>query len=298
MRSLQYCLLQSEKTYSVRPGGPIGDSLALVSPGPIQSRPRSSSYGTTGAASTITWRHRKLWNRTRNRDTQTATRTANGDAAMSMACAPLMVVSEYTQVGYVSGAFPSPGKTFPYIHDFGSILRFTELNFGLKNITYSRFLLRQRPMLPMAPTTTFRYRTSLTSTHHAASLPFQLRIHRANSEAITRLSKMEPIPLRPAPTALRARRTTSHDRPWVIQCWAAERDFSCRPPCFGLIKVVQMKPRELAHFLLFLLLTAPAGWGGTKYTVLHSFGTTADGPGVPSGPPNFGQRWECVREHL
>lgn len=46
-----------------------------------------------------------------------------------------------------------------------------------------------------------------------------------------------------------------------------------------------MKPRELAHFLLFLLLTAPAGWGGTKYTVLHSFGTTADGPGVPSGPP-------------
>lgn len=39
-------------------------------------------------------------------------------------------------MGYVSGAFPSPGKTFPYIHDFGSILRFTELNFGLKNITY------------------------------------------------------------------------------------------------------------------------------------------------------------------
>jgi hypothetical protein len=42
-----------------------------------------------------------------------------------------MVASEYTPAGYVSGAFPSPGKTFPYIHDFGSILRFTEVNFGL-----------------------------------------------------------------------------------------------------------------------------------------------------------------------
>ena len=44
---------------------------------------------------------------------------------------PLMVVSEYTPAGYVSGAFPSPGKTFPYVHDFGSILRFAEFNFGM-----------------------------------------------------------------------------------------------------------------------------------------------------------------------
>src|SRR5579863_1225017 len=86
------------------------------------------------------------------------------------------------------------------------------------------------PMLPTAPTTTFRYRTSLMSTHHAHSPIFRHRIPRANLEAITRLSKMEPIPLRPAPMALRARRTTSHNKRWVIQCWAAECDFSRRPP--------------------------------------------------------------------
>jgi Phosphoesterase family len=57
---------------------------------------------------------------------------------------PLLVVSPWTgtptqsgYTGYVSGACgasplpPCPNKIPPYIHDFGSILRFTELNFGM-----------------------------------------------------------------------------------------------------------------------------------------------------------------------
>jgi Phosphoesterase family len=57
---------------------------------------------------------------------------------------PLLVVSPYTGThqngaysGYISGACgasplpPCPNKTFPYVHDFGSILRFTEYNFGM-----------------------------------------------------------------------------------------------------------------------------------------------------------------------
>jgi phospholipase C len=47
---------------------------------------------------------------------------------------PLLVVSEYTQAGYVSGALPSPGKQPKYEHDFGSILRFIEYNFGMLEI--------------------------------------------------------------------------------------------------------------------------------------------------------------------
>jgi phospholipase C len=47
---------------------------------------------------------------------------------------PLLVVSEYTQAGYVSGALPSPGKVAKYEHDFGSILAFTEYNFGMQPI--------------------------------------------------------------------------------------------------------------------------------------------------------------------
>ena len=50
---------------------------------------------------------------------------------------PLIVVSEYTPAGYVSGALPNPGKTFPYVHDFGSILAFTEHNFNLNFIDQS-----------------------------------------------------------------------------------------------------------------------------------------------------------------
>jgi phospholipase C len=63
---------------------------------------------------------------------------------------PLLVVSPYTGTGnqqtgysgYVSGAcgaspLPScPNNVFPYVHDFGSILAFTEYNFGMSNITY------------------------------------------------------------------------------------------------------------------------------------------------------------------
>jgi hypothetical protein len=59
-----------------------------------------------------------------------------------------MVVSPYTGTknadgsysGYVSGACgasplpPCPNKTFPYVHDFGSILAFTEYNFNLSQI--------------------------------------------------------------------------------------------------------------------------------------------------------------------
>jgi phospholipase C len=50
---------------------------------------------------------------------------------------PLLVVSAYTKAGYVSGALPSPGKVFPYVHDFGSVLTFVENNFGLPNIDQS-----------------------------------------------------------------------------------------------------------------------------------------------------------------
>jgi phospholipase C len=50
---------------------------------------------------------------------------------------PLLVVSEYTQAGYVSGAISGP-PTYPppkrFTHDFGSILRFTEYNFGMPEI--------------------------------------------------------------------------------------------------------------------------------------------------------------------
>ena len=50
---------------------------------------------------------------------------------------PLLVVSEYTQAAYVSGACGSSGctnNTFPFQHDFGSILAFTEYNFGMSFI--------------------------------------------------------------------------------------------------------------------------------------------------------------------
>jgi len=61
---------------------------------------------------------------------------------------PLLVVSPYTGTknqngtysGYVSGAcgaspLPAcPNKVFPYEHDFGSILAFTEYNFGMSQI--------------------------------------------------------------------------------------------------------------------------------------------------------------------
>jgi hypothetical protein len=60
---------------------------------------------------------------------------------------PLLVVSEYTGTlsgttygGYISGACGTAGKpscpnaSFPYVHDFGSILAFTEYNFALNPI--------------------------------------------------------------------------------------------------------------------------------------------------------------------
>jgi len=52
---------------------------------------------------------------------------------------PLLVVSAYTPAGYVSGsiAHGGPGMNPPYIHDFGSILRFIENNFGLGYINSS-----------------------------------------------------------------------------------------------------------------------------------------------------------------
>jgi len=44
---------------------------------------------------------------------------------------PLLVVSAYTQAGYVSGSCTSncPQDVAPYVHDFGSILAFMEYNF-------------------------------------------------------------------------------------------------------------------------------------------------------------------------
>jgi phospholipase C len=52
---------------------------------------------------------------------------------------PFLAVSEYTQAGYVSGACIGncPNKVFPFVHDFGSILKFTEYNFGLNFIDQS-----------------------------------------------------------------------------------------------------------------------------------------------------------------
>jgi len=62
---------------------------------------------------------------------------------------PFLVVSEYTggnlQNGsYISGACgpgqpvsQCPNLNYPYVHDFGSILAFTEYNFGLTNIDQS-----------------------------------------------------------------------------------------------------------------------------------------------------------------
>jgi hypothetical protein len=51
---------------------------------------------------------------------------------------PLLVVSEHTPVGTISGAVTSYPVTYPppaeYTHDFGSILAFTENNFGLPPI--------------------------------------------------------------------------------------------------------------------------------------------------------------------
>jgi hypothetical protein len=63
---------------------------------------------------------------------------------------PLLVVSPYTGTknadgsysGYISGPCggsgqPScPNNNFPFVHDFGSVLAFTEYNFGMKNITF------------------------------------------------------------------------------------------------------------------------------------------------------------------
>ena len=50
---------------------------------------------------------------------------------------PLLVVSPYTPPGYVSGACVGTSCTndqFPYQHDFGSILAFTEYNFTMQFI--------------------------------------------------------------------------------------------------------------------------------------------------------------------
>jgi len=56
-----------------------------------------------------------------------------------MDSAPLLVVSQYTKAAYVSGGCTSgcPNSTFPFVHDFGSILAFTEWNFGIKQIDQS-----------------------------------------------------------------------------------------------------------------------------------------------------------------
>jgi hypothetical protein len=53
---------------------------------------------------------------------------------------PFLVISEYTKAGTISGACggagnPScPNNVFPYVHDFGSILAFTEYNFGMAQV--------------------------------------------------------------------------------------------------------------------------------------------------------------------
>lgn len=49
---------------------------------------------------------------------------------------PLLVVSEYTKAGTISGYCTNncPQNVFPYVHDFGSILAFAEYNFGMNPI--------------------------------------------------------------------------------------------------------------------------------------------------------------------
>ena len=71
----------------------------------------------------------------------TATSCPPSDAPNGWGCGyvygfrvPLLVLSQYTQAGYVSGALPSPGELPEYQHDFGSILAFTEYNFGMQPI--------------------------------------------------------------------------------------------------------------------------------------------------------------------
>jgi Phosphoesterase family len=72
---------------------------------------------------------------------------------------PLLVVSPYTQAGYVSGDIRNQGKQQPYIHDFGSILNFIEYAFGQNGRYLAPFGIgpRQYPyadyFAPDAPTT-------------------------------------------------------------------------------------------------------------------------------------------------
>jgi hypothetical protein len=47
---------------------------------------------------------------------------------------PLLVVSNWTRAGYVSGAIPSPGAQ-GFQHDFGSILAFIENNFTQQGLS-------------------------------------------------------------------------------------------------------------------------------------------------------------------
>jgi phospholipase C len=47
---------------------------------------------------------------------------------------PLLVVSAYTPAHYVSGSPSQGGETFPFLHDFGSILAFIENNFGVNQV--------------------------------------------------------------------------------------------------------------------------------------------------------------------
>jgi hypothetical protein len=61
---------------------------------------------------------------------------------------PLLVVSAFTPAGYVSGpvspgplptACPMQNTPYPYCHDFGSVLKFIENNFGLGSIGSSNY---------------------------------------------------------------------------------------------------------------------------------------------------------------
>lgn len=57
---------------------------------------------------------------------------------------PLLVVSAYTDPSYVSGSCAGncPQAVFPYVHDFGSILAFTENNFFNLGYTNMGFIAR------------------------------------------------------------------------------------------------------------------------------------------------------------
>ena len=81
---------------------------------------------------------------------------------------PLLVVSPYTPPGYVSGACVGTSCTndqFPYQHDFGSILAFTEYNFTMQFIAKPFYADYNAPDGPPTILRMCRYQISSAAPH-------------------------------------------------------------------------------------------------------------------------------------